>query len=328
MAGELWLQQARIGKETTAGTLVNATRKVFVDAPQLTEAREMREKRFLTGTRDNVRDVKKGPSQVSGQVRVPMSADEIIEWLLCSVQGGVTPSTPGGTLPRLWVFKPSNTLDSLTFEYNDGATAWRGAGVRANQLTIEGDVEGENWLTCELMGLSRTAAALTGSPADRVPDSLEGWQAKIYIDAFGGTPGTTVQANAMINWRVIINNNMTRKYFADNTRNPNALVNGALDINAEITFEASSAVAASQLTNWDTDVARMVRLEFLGPTNGIETGYNRFVTIDIPGNWNMPDFLGENNGTRVYTFNLQYKYDPTNTWALQVRAQNARATPY
>jgi len=52
------------------------------------------------------------------------------------------------------------------------------------------------------------------------------------------------------------------------------------------------------------------------------------VTIDLPGAWDGVDLGGTDKGTRVYEMSLQYIYDPTNAYGLQIRCQNARETAW
>lgn len=331
MAGELWRGVAEVGLESVYGTAVTRTRKVYLLAPgpQITKTRAPFFKKFATGTRDDQRAYTSGPIVVGGPVVVDMSADELIEWLLITLKGAVTPTTPGGaTLSRLWTFVPGSTaLDSMTLAANDGAQAWIDSGVYGNTITIEGSVTGDNKVTIETFGKDKVTGTLTGGFAERVPDYVLGWQTNLYIDAFGGTPGTTAVVN-MVSWRVVIGNNLGRKYLANDTKTLTSVTTGEISVTAELTFEASVTATQTEWTNWDADTKRLVRLEFLGPVDGIETGFRRFVTIDIPGNWTSPDLTGEDAGTRTYKFGMEYVYDPTNTFGLQVRCQNARTAAW
>lgn len=328
MAGELWTGKLQIGKETVAGTPVAATRILYGRDPQLSRARDPRPYQFSTGTRDNVRGLTLGPAQVGGSLTLPLSSSEIIEWLLLGIKGGVTPTTPAGTV-RLWAFTPSGSgvLDSATVEWHDGARPWQAAGVRVNSLTFSGNVDGENTLAVDLFGMVMVQNALTGSLADRTPDYLEGWETSLYIDNFGATPGTTVKNGVLKNWNVQISNNLGRKYLAQNSLNASGVPIGVLDITASFTFEAAAAQSLTEFTNWDAATKRLVRLEF-GQNEVIETTYKKFVTIDLPGAWTAVGLGGEDAGTRMYEFSYQYVYDPTNAYGLQIRAQNARATAY
>src|SRR5262245_12586925 len=284
---------------------------------------------MAVNSRANVRGFTSGPDLVGGTARVDMSPEELIEWLLITVQGAVTPTIPGGaTLARLWTFTPSNGLpDSATFRYNDGAQVFIGAGMYGQSITFAGSADGESTAEVELFGKSLVTGALTGGLAERTPEFLEGWQANCYIDAFGGTPGTTVVV-ALTDWNVVLGNNLTRKYYADNDRAANKVPIGVLDATAQLTFEASEPASLTEVTNGNKDTPRLVRLEFLGPQNGIETGQRRFLTIDLPGNWASPSLSNEGDGTREYQFTLQAKYDATNAFMARIRAQNARTTAW
>jgi hypothetical protein len=54
----------------------------------------------------------------------------------------------------------------------------------------------------------------------------------------------------------------------------------------------------------------------------------KFVTVDLPGAWNAVDLGQVDEQTRVYELGLQYVYDPTNAFGLQIRAQNARTAAW
>jgi hypothetical protein len=306
MAGEEWREKLQIGRETTYGTGVAATRIVYVADPAFPREREERVHRFATGTRERVRAVTLGPAKPSGKVTLPCSADELLEWLLISIQGNVTPTTPsGGTLTRLWQFIPSTVLDSMTIEYLDGANLWRMRGVYGSKVTFSGSAMGENTVTVELFGKAKEIlGSLTGSLAERTPTFIEGWQTRLFVDAFGATPGTTQVSGTLINWTVEINLNLGRKYTADNTLEMKAAVVGEVDVTAKLTFEAAAAAATSEYSNWDGETARLVRLEFGGreqieasPTNEVQS---LSITGSPTGGTFTLSFRGQTTGTIAY----------------------------
>lgn len=304
-AGQLWSAVQQWGKETTAGTAVAATRKMYLRDPNLTITRDPRVHRFATGTRDNVRAYTNGPIQAGGSVAMPLSADEILELLLISVQGAVTPTTPSGaTNARLWTFKPAGALDSATIEWADGARTWQGAGYRGNQLTIQGAVGDENTVSLDLFGTNVVAGSLTGSLSERVPTFMEGWQTRLYIDTFTATPGTTPIPGVLRNWNVQMNNNLARVYTADNTLGANRITSGELDVTSTLTFDAYASRALTEFNNWAATTQRLVRLEFLGPADGIEAGANEVQTLSTTGTPAAGDFtlvvLGQTTAAIAY----------------------------
>ena len=331
MAGETWRQIVESGVETVWGNPVAGSRKLYplLDGFSLTNEREGRPKRMAVASRANVRGFTSGPDQVGGSMRFDMSPEELVEPCLITLQGAVTPTIPvGGTLARLWTFTPGGTsLDSATFRYNDGANVFIVAGMYGQSLVLEGSAAGESTATTELFGKSLASGALTGGLADRTPEYLEGWQANLYVDTFAGTPGTTAVV-ALTAWTVTLGNNLTRKYYADNDKAANKIPIGVLDATAQLTFEASEAATLTEFNNWNSDTPRLVRLEFLGPANGIETGQRRFLTVDMPGNWSAPALSNEGEGTREYQFTLQARYEPTLGAMARVRLQNTRTAAW
>jgi len=330
MAGELWRSTFQIGKETTPNTTVAATRKMYfdIDGSNLKRERAARPHTFATASRDNVRAFTLGPTEVSGTLKMPLSASEILEFLLMTIKSGVTPTTPGGgTNSRLWTFVPGTSLDPTTIEWHDGANEWEAGGCYGTKLKFSGNAKDENMVEMEVFGMSLELASLTGALSDRVPDFIEGWESKLYIDSFGGTPGSTQVTGTLINWEIEIDNQLGRKYFAANTLSVGKIPIGALGVKAKLTFEASASQSSTEFTNWNAATKRLVRVDF-GNNEVIESSLKKFVTIDLPGAWDAFDLGGDGEGTRTYELGLQYVYDPTNAFGLQIRAQNARTAAY
>ncbi len=327
MAGELWRSYFQIGKETTPGTGVAATRRMYfdVDGSVFTRERPPRPHKFATGSRDNVRAFTLGNTVVGGSVAMPLSASEIIELLLMTIKGSVTPT--GAGTPKLWTFTPGTSLDPATVEWYDGARAWEANGVYGNMLKFEGSVEEEAKVTCDLFGLSLATTTMTGALSERVPDFIEGWETSVYVDAFGGTPGSTQLTGTVINWSVEINNGLERKYFAENTQDAGAITIGELEVKASLLFEASPAAAATEFSNWDAATKRLVRLEF-GQNEVIDGADKKYVAIDLPGAWDAFNLGSTDKNTRAYELSLQYVYDTTNAFGLQILAQNARSAAW
>lgn len=326
MAGELWRSYFQIGLETTAGTTVPATRRMYfdVDGSSFKRERDARPHKFATGSRDNVRAFTLGPTKVSGTLKMPLSATEIVELLLMGLRSGVTPSGSG---VYLWSFTPGTTLAPATIEWHDGARAWEAGGCYVNKLKFSGGANEENSVEAEIFALNLATASMTGSLTERVPDFIEGWETLLYIDALGGTAGTTNIAGTLINWEIEFDNQLGRKYFADNTLSQGGTPIGELMVTAKLTFEAAASQAATEFTNWDAVTERLVRLSF--GNNVIISGSDEyFVTIDLPGAWDAFDLGGSDEGTRTYELSLQYVYDPTNAFGLRVRCQNNRSSAW
>lgn len=326
MAGELWNQQWEIGLESTSGSAVASTRIMYFGPDSaLTREREPRMHKYMSGTRNTQRAFSLGPQQVGGTLDMPLSASEIIEFLLMTVDGSVTPTGAGSA--KLWTFVPGTAVKSATIRWHDGARPWTAAGIVGSKLKISGSVKDATTVTLDVMGYSLTQAALTGSLTARIPDIIEGWETKLYMDAFGGTAGSTAVTDSLINWEVEIDNQLTRKYIANNVLTVASLPLGELAVKAKFTLEASAARALTEYNNWDAATKRLIRLEF-GQNEVISGGDKKFVTVDLPGAWEAVDLGQTDEGTRAYELSLDYVYDTTNSFGVQIRAQNARSTAW
>jgi hypothetical protein len=430
MAGELWRGSFQVGLESTPNTTVPATRKMyFTPDSKLGRVRPPRPHKFATATRDNTRAMTLGPAEVGGTLKMPLSASEIIEFLLMGVKAGVAPAGAGAA--KLWTFTPGTSLAPATIEWNDGAREWEAGGCYVNKLKFTGNVKGESMVEAEVFGMSLAAASLTGALTDRLPDFIEGWETKLYIDAFGGTAGSTAVSDLLINWEITLDNMLGRKKWANNTAYYDGITIGEIGISAKLMFEAAAAQALTEFNNWDAATERLVRVEFGNneniavneiqtltvtgtPTGGTFTityagqttagiafdanaaavdsalealsnigagdvtctggplpgtpvvitftgalantdvalmttsdsftggttpasaivqtlaggNQKKIVTVDLPGAWDALDLGGEDEGTRTYEMGLQYVYDTTNAYGLQIRARNERSAAW
>lgn len=309
MAGELWLQQVRVAKEVTQGVPVTpATRRLYLMEPSLVDEGEASFHEFATATPDNVREVTAGAKVVGGRVQMPVSDNEMLEFLSCTLKGNVSPSTPaGGTLTRDWVFTPDATLNYMTMEYDDGARAWQGSGIQGAGFEIAGAVgPGQaNLATFDLIGLDLIISALTGAPSERIPTFMEGWETKFYLGAFGTDPATLDPIHALLkNWRVRVARNPERKYLGNNTQSATEIVQGKLTVESDITIEAKNAQAVTEFNNWRAATKRMMRLEFgqnkqieASPTNEVQTLTEG--TAMTAGNYTLT-FRGQTTGNIAF----------------------------
>jgi len=327
MAGELWRATAQIAKETVVGTAVPATRRMYWTEPVLTAERDPRPHRFATRTRDNVRGFTQGPLMTAGSFSFPMSADEIVEPLLMGLQGGVTPVVSGAG--QKWTFKASgSTIDAASIEYNDGANTWQGAGYYVDQLTIDGSANGECTVSCDLFGMDLVTGTLTPALTERTPRFSEGWETKVYLGAFGTSPPVSALAATVVNWNIQIQNQLARKFFADDVNRTGGITIGEFEISATITLEAATANAITAFNDWKAGTKKQLMLEF-GNNELIGAGPEKYVVrVELPGAWSTMDLSQTDENTRVYQADYAYVYDPTLAAGLQITAINARATAF
>jgi hypothetical protein len=324
--GETWRGKLTAGGETVYGTPVAATRRLYYREPSLTRERAYREHRYMTGHRANNMNATLGSVVVGGQGVIEASADEFPEVLLTGVKGGITPTSLGSGAYQ-WDFQPGDgPLDSATYEYHDGAEQWRSYGVYINTITLDGTPGGENLATLAYFGLEKELFGSPANPPQRVPYIHEGWETVAYIDGFGSY-GVTLIQHAVTMWQVAFNNNLGRKYFADNTLATGKVTVGRVDVTGEIGIESSEVIAATEYANWDAATKRSVLLRF-GNNQLIGGGFNRHMDLTIHGAWSAADTNQEGEGTREIRMGLTGVYEPTTGDVIQWRLVNGRPTAW
>jgi hypothetical protein len=322
--GEVWRVEARAGKETVAGTAVTPTRRLYWDALVVSPERESRPIRVAKGTRDNIVGHTQGPFQVGGSFTTRIAPGELDEVLEMALRTGVTSSVAmGGTLARERAYTPGTTA-SATIEFFDGAQNWRCAGAQVNSLTLDGSVDGETTLSAEIFASDFVSiGSLTGTVTERPINFLEGWQGTFSLADFGSST-YTAYPDLVQTYGFTLGNNLGRVYTLNDTLAANRVSVGLLDVTANLGIDATGAFADDIVVNWRTDVKQVLKLEFLGPANGIETGQREMFRVEIPGAWTSPDMGGENQGVRSYGFPFQFVYDPALGAGIRMTTRNAR----
>jgi hypothetical protein len=325
MAGESWRQSFQVGKETTEGTAVAATRKLYM-LGDLKQDRPVNLIRVANGLRTNVVDARPRAIISKNSFTMQLSADEILEPLLMTVQGSVTPTTTLGA--STWVFKPNtNNVDTATLEWYDGYRGWMANGCKGNMLKISSTVSGDVSVAWDVWARNVVAQTITPALTDRVPLYIEGWETKLYIDNFGGTAGTTAFAKCLSS-EVTVTNNLGLKYYQANLNTVGDIPLGLMDIGCVLRVEGDAAGFA-EYGNWTGIVKRLVRIEH--GNNGAVLGTSALkprTAIDIPGAWSVVDLSPEDNGTKVYQMTLVGIYDPGNGYGLQITTQTTRSAAW
>lgn len=299
--GQLWSSVFQYGRETVSGTAVVASRKAYFDPSSVLSVEQAaNEHRFAVGRPDNLLSVTPGPVTASGKLSLPASASELVEIFLIGLRGGVTPVLlSGGTLAQVWTFKPGGNLDSATIEWDDGANVWQGAGVQINALTITGDASGTLMVSGDLFAtdvIPMPGGVVTPALTDRVPDFLEGWQARLFLGSFGQAfSALNYMPGLLRNWTInLAANNLGRIRAADNTLATRRIVRGQFGATAQVTFDAYGTGAIAEFNNWRANTSRALGFEFVGPAAGIEAGVNEVqtMTLTTPVGNLLPVFMG------------------------------------
>jgi hypothetical protein len=335
--GETWRGYSQVGLEDPddPGNAVVATRRTyFTDATPPDPGVETRYHEFSTGNRERALAATNGPFQPQFQLEQQLSPSEGVELLLATVQGDVTPTTPGGgTDTRDWLFSaadpdPAKMPDYQTHEIHDGVRAWIMGGCQGSQLEINGSANGTNLARVTYMGLTMAPGTMATGLDERTPEFVEGWETALWLDAFGDAPGTTPIDDLLINWQVIIANDPQRKFTARNVNAARGLRIGKFLVTARFTIEAASDSALDIYNDAMGPVYATIRAR-MGDNHTIEGALKSFVQFDIAGAWKIDNLSGTDANTRTYGATLTNLVEPTElACSAQILLRNNRASAY
>lgn len=272
--GELVLRKIQAGIEATRGTPVAATKKLY-GTMTMTRAQA---KRFAVEDRgvftDKFRANPKLPE--AGFVLAADATFEDLPLYLATFLNGAASSSGSAGIGYTWAVNPDTTdaLKTLTLEAGDDTVAWQGAfgTVDSADLTLALDdaltasLTGfvADWIpqSYAVPGLPTAFAGFTGSLAERVVESVMGYQSHVFIDPTGTAVGTTPVTGRFIAATIGIHNQNKRKVFGDGTYGRfSRLGRGRRQVTAQITFEA---LDTNQYADFYNNVSKGIRIQLLG----------------------------------------------------------------
>ena len=338
----------QVGKETTRGTAVAATRMILTkDATyrNLESLETFEGQMHGTLARTTVAPVITR-NHTEFEISNDLDFEQVLLFLLSGMKGGVTPTTPGRGEARLWTFTPSVTADPLPDAYTI-EFAERDMDASANELELEapygittqielsGGDEGVPQINASMVARKSVLSTSTPSlalPTITHPSNLQ-WAA--YIDGKWAKLGTT-QITGQIygsTWRfgdfikpVYYQDGRSALDFSNYEFGPR-LAELSLDV---VLDPASGGLVPTEDGNKSAGTLRFVRMQvtgsaFVSPDNGL----SRFIQLDgayYHAEDSMQERGGDRDGNVVTRVHLLSAYDSTQAQDVQVAVQNNLAT--
>jgi hypothetical protein len=326
------LLQAQAGIETTRGTNVAATRKVYA---QITPSfnRPLTAFRNTTGTFHGRRRASYGRSKVAFSASDEATYQDLAWWFKFCLKGGVTATGDGGTPAAYpYIFVPTiatDDLNSMTLEFNESGNPYESGQVMVNSWTLRMDADNDaepSWmLDLELIGRDWETTTFTGALTNRTTEPILARGTKLYIEDAGGTIGSTQKTGSLISCSISGNNALTYKAFAEDVNYvaANKVGRGEQTFDAQFTFEFDSDTEFAKYRN-TVAAQRIIRLEQSGAAPIHTTVYPR-MRLDMYGYWST-----WSRGTRVnnltQTFGFMGFEDDTDAKTFGAEVVNASAT--
>jgi hypothetical protein len=214
---------------------------------------------------------------------------------------------------------PTMTGKFLTVETGDDVQAEEleyGHVVSINLKGTGGDVV---LVTATLHGRKGTETTFTGALSLSTVEEIVFGKGRLYLDAIGGTIGTTQVSEQLLAFDITFNATWEKKYTFDGSLDwtfPHYVTH---EITGSLTFEHDSTDivgTVSEKTNWKNQTARLMRLQILGAalaTAGSGTSFSGFkgLRIDLPIKWTKFEKVGEQNLNSIIVANFKSRYNAT-----------------
>lgn len=241
-----------------------------------------------------------------GPILLAIGVDDIVD--------GVVDTGTGAT-GYIYDYVGPITIDpgfkTYTLEGGDDQQAEEMEYVFATEITLKG-AAGEAWMMgAALIGrqvaLTTFTAALT---VDAVEEALFS-KTKLYIDDGGGTIGTAVKANTLLDAEVVLTTGLQPVFTGDGELYFSFAKRQMPECVCTITFEHDASSVAEKAA-WRAQTTRLIRLECLGTAltvAGAET--HKRLTIDMAGKWETFEALDEVDGNDIVRGTFRARYSST-----------------
>lgn len=327
VANEEILRLNQAGIETTRGTGVAATRKVYsIITPNYTRA--LREFVDTTGTFEGRRR-KAFQREIVTFGGTDLLTYEDAPWhFLQLIKGGVTGVSDAGTpIAYTRTFTPSLATDDLaaiTLEWNHVGNAYKSTQVMMNSGTIRIDPDNEGaWiLDSEYMARDLASTTHTAAIADRTTEVIAAPGTKLYVNDTAAAIGTTQVLAKLISASVTINNGIHFKGFSENVSNfaANKVGRGLRTADAQIVLEFDDDVEFAKMRS---GADRFIRFEQIGAI--IHDAVTSKIQLDINGPWSTISW-GNREGNIIATFGLAGYYNVTTASSFKAVVVNSLVT--
>ena len=320
----LQFRKSQAGLETTRGTAVAATRRLYNGSEFNPNLNYRRLEAPGSGSRIPMGNIVGGIREIPGTHEDQLTAQDAPWYFQLGIKGGVAGALVGTAGAWSYTFVPSGAADDMrtaTFEWNPGDEAgtnvFRLPGTYMESWGVDWSVGDEASFTSTLRASDMITAgggwtALTPALAERPRTVLGGNRpVRVYLDTASAI-GTTELLGRSISYTLSYDNARHYKVFGESPTTVQGSGLGELDITASIQLEWSTR---AQYDAFMAGTDQKLRVRFEGPTiTGAAPAAIEYVEFDHYGQWTSHPWSDrEGNITSTMDFTLEY-----NTTAAQM----------
>jgi len=327
MAGVKALRKIQGGAETTKGTAVVATflwrgKGTIEDQREIVHADE--DIGYLSGV----------DRTYSPKVMAVLDMEDVestFEQLPYVFEAGVkseTPAQDGSGSGYIYEYSfpttAANTIKTYTLEGGDNQQAREMEYSFVSDFTLSGAPGGSIMVSSKWSGRQVSNVSFTGSIAVPAVEEMLFQKSKLYLDAAGGTIGTTQATSTFLGFNLNVRTGLVPVFTGDGNLYFTFDKNTGPEITCEVTFEHDTTGVA-EIANFEAETARQMRIMIEGTaftTAGTTYTYKTTI-IDLAGKWETFSKIGEQDGNDIVTGTLRARYDSTAALFAELTVVNA-----
>lgn len=248
----------------------------------------------------------------------PLDTAVLPYFLEMITKSGISPSTPGGTSPRLWEYDPDMSADSIdlaTIWWGDpNVEEWRAPTAFAEELRIVNDATGTGGATMSLRGMGQYPEANSPTnPAADVDAEIVPMNMQMWLDTGGDAIGTTPVTGRLLRAEHIIPSGIRPKFIPGGTSSDLTFTDIGFrkrtGNNRAVTRIRLEVPDTTEFDLFDADTPVKLRVRHNGPL--IESTFYHYVEVDMYGLLRFQDWGEAFETNRVLNLELYSNTDST-----------------
>ena len=324
------LRRLQFGPETTNGTAVTATARMRFNGGMLSDDREVTFPEELVGIMGGTDRAFTAKIAASLEIAETPITPEQLPYLLAMLYGGPKTGTADGsgssgykyvtTIPT--TAQPTNNY-SYTVEGGDSFEVERINYGKVTKLTLKGSAATGCTMSASMIGqqVARLGTSFTSTTIAAVNDLVFAGS-RLYLDAVGGTIGTTAISNQFLGFEITLEGMWIPKYTGEGSTSGAVwgfVVYTGQKITGKITLENDTAADGSTGLKalFRALTPRLMRIDTLGDayatagTSTTFTGGRKGLRIDLPIKISKVPPIEDQDGNDTVTFEFESRYNAT-----------------
>lgn len=312
------------GKETTFGTAVAAT-AILNGVESITpkfDAATRKQVKYLDGTLNPANAL----IQTGEGGGFSMNQVFTFEDNMSVFTSALLSTTPTAGPPKVWTFPfpyaSAPTLQTRTFEFYDGTgTSYRADSSLCTSFTLAAQAGASNLVTLnsEWESVKLSKQTVTSLSTIRSATYLPTGYGTLYLDALGGTIGTTVKADTLIDWSLTFSGLTHMKRFQSGSLSPTSYAADTIptiELDTRLEFNATGVSAIDAYLG---TTGKLIQIKSTLNSNAILVVEGAFHPVEAT-------VLDDRDGNTVCSVKWRAFYDATYAKVGQIIVTNLSAT--